>query len=369
MNVSGDFPGGNIILDSIDGDTVRLHQDLRDTAGDWFYWCFRVAEVSGRAVRFQFTGSRAIGARGPAVSIDGGATWSWLQTGNDPSGFSYFFPEDSEPVFFSMTIPYTEANLTQFLTPWANHPHVRTGILCKSRHGRPVEFLTCGCIDGTASRRVLITARHHCCESLASYALEGLVSVVPDDPWFSQNVEFFILPFMDKDGVEEGDQGKNRKPRDHNRDYDGASLYPETAALREIGAEWNLAPAIMLDLHCPWLLGGMNELIYFVGQQREELWLEQQRFSEVLEKHITGPLPFRASDNLPFGQDWNVESSYKLGTSCARWASMLPGARFVSTLELPYANASGSEVNAASARAFGADLARAIRAYLADTME
>ena len=44
-----------------------------------------------------------------------------------------------------------------------------------------------------------------------------------------------LVPFVDKDGVEEGDQGKNRAPRDHNRDYAGASMYPETGALRELG--------------------------------------------------------------------------------------------------------------------------------------
>ena len=31
--VDADFPGGNIVVDSIAGDTVTLHQDLRDTDG------------------------------------------------------------------------------------------------------------------------------------------------------------------------------------------------------------------------------------------------------------------------------------------------------------------------------------------------
>ena len=41
LNIDADFPGGNIVLDRIEGDTVLLHQDLRDTEGDWFYWYFR----------------------------------------------------------------------------------------------------------------------------------------------------------------------------------------------------------------------------------------------------------------------------------------------------------------------------------------
>ena len=46
-----------------------------------------------------------------------------------------------------------------------------------------------------------------------------------DGYWFRRNVEVLAIPFMDKDGVEEGDQGKNRKPRDHNRDYIGQSVH------------------------------------------------------------------------------------------------------------------------------------------------
>src|SRR5262245_56365163 len=74
LQVDVDFPGGNFVLDKIDGDIVQLHQDLRDTAGDWFYWYFRVREAGGRTLTFQFTKGNPIGVRGPAVSSDAGKT-------------------------------------------------------------------------------------------------------------------------------------------------------------------------------------------------------------------------------------------------------------------------------------------------------
>jgi hypothetical protein len=40
------------------------------------------------------------------------------------------------------------------------------------------------------------------------------------------------------------------------------------------------------------------------------------------------------------------------------------GAKLSTTIELPYANSSGAEVNAESAAAFGRDVALALRAYL-----
>ena len=36
------FPGGNIKVHDIQGDTVFVSPDLRDTRTSWFYWAFRV---------------------------------------------------------------------------------------------------------------------------------------------------------------------------------------------------------------------------------------------------------------------------------------------------------------------------------------
>ena len=41
------MPAGNVVVEEIAGDTVRVRPDLRDTEGDWFYWAFRVAGAAG----------------------------------------------------------------------------------------------------------------------------------------------------------------------------------------------------------------------------------------------------------------------------------------------------------------------------------
>ena len=82
-----DFPGGNIIVEGIDGDDVRLRQDLRDTDGFWFWWSMRVRGAAGRTLRFNFTDGKVVGVRGPAASPDGGRTWRWLtELADDPLG-------------------------------------------------------------------------------------------------------------------------------------------------------------------------------------------------------------------------------------------------------------------------------------------
>ncbi|MBT4814248.1 MAG: peptidase M14, partial [Lentisphaerae bacterium] len=251
----------------------------------------------------------------------------------------------------------------------SDSPHFAPGVLCTTRKGRPVQHARVGCVSGDPTMRVAVTARHHCCEMMASYALEGIMDTIlsdnEDGAWLREHVAFLVVPFADKDGVEQGDQGKNRKPRDHNRDYDGESVYAATAALRKLVPEWGGDRLhFAMDMHCPHIRGSSNEVVYFVGMADPALWANTQAFSTILEATNTGLLPYRKQDNLPYGQGWNVAKNYGAGMSCSRWAGTLPGIRFAASLEIPYANAGGVAVTQESAHAFGRALAHAIRRFL-----
>jgi hypothetical protein len=369
VRIDADFPGGNIILEKIEGDTVTVRTDLRDTEGWWFYWCFRVRGAAGKTLDFNFTHGEPIGVRGPGVSLDEGATWTWLGKTKDNKSFTYTFPPAVDSVRFSFGMPYTEAHLKTFLKRVGNHPALKQEVLCQSRKGRDVERLRVGKITGEPKFRVLITCRAHCCEMMTSYVAEGLIDAALGDDtngkWFRENVEVLVIPFVDKDGVEDGDQGKNRRPRDHNRDYDANSIYLESRALKEFVPQWSKDKLrLAIDLHCPHIRGEYNEFIYLVGSPKPEVWLEQQRFGTILERVHKGPLVYRAANNLPFGEKWNTGGNLTAGPSGSSWARTLPGISLATTIEFPYANVSGGEVNAGSARAFGHDLAAAIRGYL-----
>jgi len=371
MYISSNFPGGNIVVESIDHDTVNVHQDLRDSDGNWFYWYFSVHDAEGRKVRFNFTGMRAFAARGPAVSTDQGQTWRWLGADSfEENSFTYTFGLAEKITLFSMTIPYTGSDWYAFLCRLGPpRPRVEVGNLGFSRLGCPVETMWLGCLGQAPQHRVVITARHHSCETMGSYTLEGLVEYILSDDaeavQLRERTEFLIVPFMDKDGVEAGDQGKNRHPRDHNRDYDAHGLYSETAALRALLPSWSHGLLTMaLDLHCPWIADGLNEKLYLVGSQLPHIWEQQQRFGEILERVQRGPLRYQASDNLPFGHGWNIASNFNQGCSFCDWITEMPELRLAASIEVPYATANGGEVNRETARAFGADLGRALTQYL-----
>ena len=307
FTVDADLPAGNIVVDGIDGDTVKVHQDLRDSSL-WFYWAFRVKDAAGRTLTFNFTDKRwngPVGVRGPVVSNDGGRTFSYPLDGKSRTdGFTYTFgPNDSEVMFYECH-PYVRANWDSFVArmngragratlptnyqlPTANYV-VET--LCRSRKGADVPCARFGCIDREPKFRIFMSARHHCSETMASWVLEGVgEAFLCDDDlgrWLRENVELMMVPFVDYDGAQAGDQGKARRPHDHNRDY-VEFIYPETKAITKwIESHAHGRLDMFIDVHCPWVRGEYNEWLYTPWKDPKILpdVAAEKRFSELLEK-------------------------------------------------------------------------------------
>ena len=375
--VDCDFPGGNIILDRIEGDHVYLHQDPRDTSGFWFYWYFRVRGAEGRTLTFHFTEGNVIGVRGPAVSSDGGENWSWLGADSvKGSSFGYSFGPAVEEVRFCLAMPYQESNLRQFIARHEGNPHFKVEEHSTTKKGRTTVRFRVGRLDGEARYRVVLSGRHHSCEMMASWAMEGLLEAVLGEAetgaWFLDNVEIALVPLMDTDGVEDGDQGKNRKPHDHNRDYLGRSIYPAVAALKEFVPGWSEGKLrIGLDMHCPYIRGGgdgpsSNQRVFLVGNPSADRQRNLDRFSETLQAVQCGPLRHDPKHNIAWGKAWNTLVEPK---SCGRWMAEQPGILVGATIEIPYADVAGVPVTVDSAKALGQDLAKAIKVYLIETAD
>jgi hypothetical protein len=381
------FSGGNIIVEGSNfpsttyyairngRNVISLRPDLRDTEGNWFYWYFRVRGAAGQTLRFQFPG-RHVGPFGPAYSNDGGASWEWLYgypEENDRS-FSYHFDLNENEVRFSVGMPYLQSDFDEFISQHKENPYLTLDTLTTSAKSRRIEKLLIRSPEQAPKYKVLLTARHHAVEMMASYVLEGIIaSLLSEDDrdlgWLRENVEFFIVPFMDKDGVEDGDQGKNRRPRDHVLDYEGESIYSSTAALREQIPSWSERKLkIVLDLHCPYLRntnGGWNELIYFVGPPDKTVEKEMLEFATILSANLRGELIFQSDNFLPFGQDWNVAEDYiDKGLPVHHWTSTIEGILLSSILEIPYSMHEGQQVTPQNLRLFGKDLAIAMAKYL-----
>ena len=368
LAIDADFPGGNVVVEAIEDDAVRLHQHLRDTPRFWFYWCFRVRGAAGRTLDFAFTQGNVFGTRGPAVSLDGGGTWRWLgESAVQGDGFSFDFPTDAQDVRFCFAMPYVAANWREFLGDCVGRPGVKLATLGQTRKGRAVELLEISPPDGAADYQILVTCRHHACEMMANYALEGLIQMALGDTaqgrWLRRRARFCVVPFMDKDGVEEGDQGKTRTPHDHWVDYGSTSRYPSVDALRRrfeggVGGPVHVA----LDLHCPYI---RDSKVFFAVGRKAGNASNTDRLCQILECVQTGELVYRRRDNMAFGQGWNTSQTHGERGSFVLWAERLPENLLAATIEMPYATVGDAAVTPATARAFGKDLGVAVQTFLA----
>lgn len=226
--VDNKMPQGNIFVAGIKGDTVELHNEVRDTVGWWFWWAFRVRGAEGRTLKFKFRPDPLTGwyeyvsTRGAVVSTDLGATWSYTEkepfTKNE---FTYTFGKDAKEVWFAMCIPH---GLREWNALVARHAgdaeHFRVGTLCQTKKGRPAPFARVGRLDGRAA--------------------------FPHDPA---------------------------------RDY-GNWIYPSTAALRDwIQNEWKGRLDVGLDIHCPHYNNPLMHQIFIAPGKNE---VRQRRMAQLV---------------------------------------------------------------------------------------
>jgi hypothetical protein len=338
VDIKIDFPGGNVKVTANAGDSVHVEPDLRG-GRPWFYWCFEATAKQPGKVNFVFPEKVAgfknggIGFQGPAISTDLGKTWKWMGTDQvDGDSFFYEFAKRSERVRFAVTIPYLQTDLEAFLKKNTLNPHLKKSVLTKSRHGREVELLQIG-KPGPNVKAMLVTGRHHATETIASHVLEGFLQEAISDSEFAKEFRkkyvLYAVPFVDKDGVEEGDQGKNRRPHDHNRDYGEKSIYPEVQAIKKLDKQHNFR--FSLDFHCPTLVMNDHQVMYFVGPKEHPAYNFQNvtEFAGWIKKGLpktapVGPLVWLRPVKTPVPMN-------------SHYFGFKPGTIMAATLEIPFA--------------------------------
>ncbi|MBR4257454.1 MAG: hypothetical protein IKQ17_00315 [Kiritimatiellae bacterium] len=377
IGIRCDYPGGNVKVVGIDEakGVVNVAPDMRDSAGRWFHWDFTVTGAEGRKIGFQFpSGYEYLSSLGPAISRDGGKTWAWLRpdgTRHEPANaFDYTFAADERETRFSVSIPYSQKDWDAFTAKWRGGGDVKFDVLCKSQSGRrDTELLRIPC-RGQAKWLFVFTCRHHACETSASPVLEGVVEGVladtPEGRWMRANADCVFVPFMDKDGVEDGDQGKNRKPHDHNRDY-SAEIYTSVKALKKLVVEESAGKELVfIDLHSPHVRslpgGPEQDEVFSFGCADKVLNANWNRFrANWIETQKGGELSYDGKFDIPAGEgyDKQLAANRKRGLVGSRaWAGTLPNCRLATCVEFGYSLA-GGVFNFPAARELGRNLLRA----------
>ena len=335
MKISCDYNGGNIKLLSVDGDTIKLEQELRGTTQWWFYWNFRVEGAQGRHLVFEFQNGEVVCPFGPAVSDDG-YNWSFGGQSCYLSGtsFRYSFSDSDKIKYFAFSLPYQLEHFENFFKTIANNPEVERKILAYSEQNLEIPLVKIG----RGTQNIIFTCRHHCCESTASYALESVISsLLEDHSVLLDAYTFHIIPFVDIDGVENGDQGKDRAPHDHNRDYTENPIYNYTRAIYHYTE--NMPVTAFIDFHSPWKWGGFDNLphIHF-GPPQKDKPDHQLVFADNL-REITSRSPVQDTilyDNCKYVSFYGGPSN-KVGTPSGKNFFVLKkNANMAFSIETPY---------------------------------
>jgi hypothetical protein len=359
LEIRSNFPGGNVTVDSIVGNTVYLRPDIRDTTRDWFYWYMAVKSSKTTVVKFVFNRPHCISRMGPAFSTDNGKNWNWLWT--TPLNQNEFVYEvrAGKEIRFSVGMPYTQSNLATFLKPYKKNKFLKNEVLCVTKKGRSIEKLVLSAGAETGKPKILFTAGHQSCEMMVNYVMEGMIStLLAKDSAIQKllhDVAFVFIPFMDKDGVEDGDQGKSRFPRDHNRDYSDSSIHESTRAVREQFGP-NLTAA--LDLHCPRLKGRDNESLYLIVNDDEKMERNTQIFASRLIAGAAGSLKLNEQ------RIYRTKSVDPVGATFKAWATALPSMRLCGTVEVPYALHYPEAVTPEKLRVLGREMVLAVQDFL-----
>lgn len=344
------FTGANLKILEKNENGAKVDVELRDTIGDWFYWCFKVTGAAGKTLTFTFPSEDRIGYYGAAVSYDF-QNWHWQYETPEYSGnsFTYSFGKDENEVYFSHNLGYSPERFYSF----AKEQNLEIKTLCISEKGRKVPYID----TESGEECIFLTARHHACEATGSYVLEGVIKEIMAE--FSDKFRIICVPFVDFDGVVDGDQGKNRNGKDHNRDYTVGerALYKTTEKIRELAE--GIKVRFAFDFHSPWHLGGVNDTVFLAIGHYHNL-KNITRFSNIFEKCVSkDALPHYATDDVHPDIDWNKSNSDNFANYMDK-----KGAELAYTLETPYFKANGVCFTPDNAVETGKCFVKALNRYL-----
>lgn len=322
LAVSTDFPGGAadvIAVDSAAG-FIQIAPPAREGRGWPCWWYFRVdgaepgkkitVQVGAAQKPFRLKERLGAGWALPdqaAISADD-ITWSQTEPGVIPK-------ETGEFAITRMTGTYViTAPAARFWMAWGppfvpshsevllasavkRYPGAERFVLATTRAGNAVQAIRLGNYE--APRAIWVQARQHAWEAGSSWVGRGFLEwITSDDPAakaLCATTEIVFVPIMDVDNVTIGAGGKEAMPRDHNRDWADAPVYPEVAAaqtrIRALAEAGRLR--IFLDLHNP---APGDRQPYFYGPDNYDkltglIRANYERFLGLATQHINGPLP------------------------------------------------------------------------------
>jgi hypothetical protein len=346
MKIHADFECGNIRFLKQEGNDVFLTNEMRGTVRDKaYYWAFCIEGAAGMTLNFHLD-LEWVGPYGAAVSHDL-IDWHWSESSLDGASFSYTFAENEDKVYFAHDLLYTPSRMNWLFAELGIKPF----IVCNTLKGREVPAFKMG--DG--SRNIILSSRHHACESPGSWVLEGMIREFAANPINDTNI--FVVPMVDFDGVVEGEHGKDRDPHDHNRDYIEGNIYPEVGAIIDYAKDKEITYAI--DFHAPSHRIGRSNRVYVVRKfpHFEE---RNDNFGKLFEARSGGDaMVYDMKYDVHPNVSWNKDTTPTFST----YFNSRPDCKLALTLEVTHYGTDDNKVSAERLINTGKAFCRALDDY------
>lgn len=391
LTVESDFEGASVSEVEIDNAARSISfMPGGDPNRGWpCWWFFRVKGITpGETITLRLQGSKATTAvpGGPLAkplasswampeqatfSLDG-KTWLHTEKGTRQDDLMiYTIKPDAASVSVAWGPPYTPSAATAFVRAMSEKsPHAEATELCRSREGRSVPMLHVQEGERKKEQRfgVWVQARQHAWESGSSWVAQGfgewLLSDDADAVWLRQHAEIFLVPIMDVDNTATGNGGKDALPQDHNRDWSPQPHWNEVMAAQKkvSGLIKEGRMDVFLDLHNP--APGDPTFFYILESSalKEPMIGLRDRFIELAYARISKIKPLVPMSNKPKTTGPSYHPLWR--QISANWVSMNGNPHTVGLCLETIWNYKNS--NTEGYRAVGANLAAAVREYLAE---
>lgn len=266
ITVSANFEAGSVAKVEVVSPTQlrcpvvgESDQDKRNRQASWYY--FRLDGLPSTEVVIELTnlvgeynyrpGTHPVSARTRPVYSYDNSTWRHfgdreVEWDEKEIRLRLRFTPARRRMWIAHVPPYTTADLRGLLREFRRHPHLRSGVVGKTVHGRDVMLLTITNPNraDTGKKVIWLMFRQHAWEAPTSHVCEGalrlLLSRDPEAVRLRDEVIWKIFPMADPDGVARGGVRFNAHGYDLNRNWDAVDPagMPEIAAQRKAILDW-----------------------------------------------------------------------------------------------------------------------------------
>lgn len=259
LAVSANFDSGNIEVLSINGpEDIRLtiRQDYKSDFYQWFH--FRLTGAAGTpcTLRILNAGGSAYPDGWPGyqarVSED---RMSWVQTETSYANgeLTIRYTPIGNSVWFAYFAPYSMERHHDLIAEMAQEPGVDVSVLGQTLDGQDLDLVTIG-EPGEGKRSVWIIARQHPGETMAEWAVEGMLRRLTDpaDPVAARlrkKCVFYIVPNMNPDGSRRGHLRTNAAGVNLNREWATPTLEGSPEVFHVLAHMDKVGCDFCLDVH------------------------------------------------------------------------------------------------------------------------